>query len=71
MTDEPDTTSDDYWTICPYCGEKHGDGWEWNTTEDGVETICQECNRGFLACASYSVTFYGVPIAIETNEASE
>jgi len=50
-------TSDNYWIICPYCGEKHGDAWEWVKGEDPQRAECQSCERPFVCWAEYDVTY--------------
>ena len=52
---------DDNWAICPYCGCKHGDCWEWVTENDEV-TTCFECGKMFTVRAEYNVTYCSAPI---------
>ena len=49
--------SDGEYVICPYCGEKYGDCWEWVTDSDKTRE-CDECGKEFRYWAEYSVTYY-------------
>lgn len=54
----PKTSSNEY-VVCPYCGEQHGDAWEWaaeNTEGDRME--CQGCAKVFVYWAEHDVTYY-------------
>lgn len=49
---------DSEYAICPYCGEKHGDCFEWLTSEDAKFYDCQECGKSFIAWAEHDVTYH-------------
>jgi hypothetical protein len=53
-------TCDDYYCICPYCGHKHGDCFEW-VTEDAQKVVCEneKCNATFIAVARLDITYHG------------
>ncbi len=59
---EPGEQTDGEWAICPYCGCKHGDCWEWVTSETPEETDCSRCGRKFMVHAEYSVDYCTAPI---------
>lgn len=46
-----ETEIDHEWTteiVCPYCGHKDRDSWEWNDGHEGDGTSeCGECEREF------------------------
>lgn len=56
-------TSDPCYVICPYCGEGHGDCWEW-VTDNVREEQCQnpECGKTFACYAEYDVTYCAEPV---------
>lgn len=58
---KPKETSDHRYVICPYCGHKHSDSWEF-CTEDGTEINCSECDKEFRCWATVSVTYNGAPL---------
>lgn len=60
---EPGEQSDSEWAICPYCGAKYGDCWEWLTSETPEEKECHRCGRKFRAWAEFDVTYNTEPIA--------
>lgn len=49
---------DSEWAICPFCGKKHGDCWEWITSEDDIKTACSSCGKEFIAYAEFDVTYH-------------
>ena len=51
---------DGCYAVCPYCGEKHGDCWEWLTSEEPIIHECQNnnCGKKFYAWAVYDVQYY-------------
>ena len=49
---------DGCYAICPHCGERHGDCWEWLTDEQPAEFTCQECGKLFTAWAVYGVQYH-------------
>ncbi len=53
---------DGEYAICPYCGEKNGDCWEWLTSETPQETECQGCGKTFEAWAEFSVDYVTKPL---------
>ena len=48
--------SSNEWAICPWCGYKHGDGWEWAPRR--TETRCDGCDNAFTVEPEYTVTYY-------------
>ena len=57
----PGEQMDSCWAICPYCGNKAGDCWEWLTSEDPSEHECYQCGKKYRAWASFDVTYYTEP----------
>ena len=53
---EPGEQSDDEWAICPYCGAKSGDCWEWVTGHEQEEQ-CYGCGKVYLVSADYDVAY--------------
>lgn len=52
-------TDDSEYVICPYCGYKHGDAWEWAAQEtEGDRMECEECKNIFVFWAEHDVTYY-------------
>jgi len=60
-TNTPEEQYDDEYAICPYCGEKYGDCWEWVTDQDEI-TECFTCGKKFTVRAEPSVTYYSKPV---------
>ena len=56
-------TFDAEYVICPYCGEQHGDCWEW-VTDDIRDCECQneKCQKTFKCYAEWEVTYIGIPM---------
>ena len=52
MTDT-DYTSD---IICPYCGKKFNDSWQFNDF-DGCEILCNDCDNDFILNVDVEVTY--------------
>lgn len=50
-------TSDDEYVVCPNCGNRQGDCWEWVTADEKDET-CSKCGTVFVYRAEYDVTYY-------------
>ena len=48
---------DPEYAICPFCGEKHGDCWEWLRSEDPITTKCDGCGRDFICWAEIDVQY--------------
>ena len=48
---------DSEYAICPWCGEKHGDCWEWVKPEQSEER-CQRCDNTFVVWAEHDVSYY-------------
>ena len=61
----PKKQRDDDWAICPWCGHKHGDCWEW-VTDMPRTTRCDECDNLFTVEADYSVTYISYVTGEET-----
>lgn len=45
--------------VCPYCGNEHGDSWEFNSNEQGSLGLyeCGNCGKEFYVCRDVSVTY--------------
>lgn len=57
--------------VCPYCGHKDRDSWEFLNGEEGVEEAeCGECERSFTASRHVSV-FYSTVRAPEPSKEGE
>lgn len=54
-------TSDSYWLICPYCGHKHSDPYEFFGKDECTTVECGNCEREFDARQYISITYYGSP----------
>ena len=54
---DPGPQWDDCYVICPYCGNEMGDAWDWSSHEDWQEHECDECEKTFMSCAEYDVTY--------------
>lgn len=63
---EPGGQSDSYVAICPYCGEQHGDCWDW-VTEDGHCTECAACEREYWVEAYVDITYLTKPLDAKGN----
>lgn len=48
--------SDSCWEICPHCGAKFGDCWEYLTDKPAVQE-CHDCGKSYEAWAEYEVTY--------------
>jgi transposase len=48
---------DNHYVICPHCGHKHGDTWEFFGDREDTEITCHECERDFFASRIISETF--------------
>ena len=51
------STRDSEYVICPFCGEKHGDAWEWCNTEEVRRLECDGCGKEFICFAEHSVDY--------------
>ena len=51
------TERDREYVICPFCGEKRGDCWEWVTNEDPITITCDRCGEEFICWAEYDVQY--------------
>ena len=47
--------------VCPYCGEKHEDAWEWFGRDDWdgaeQEVECDDCGKPFVVVLQLEVTY--------------
>lgn len=59
---------DSEFVICPHCGERHGDAWEWCLDDTAREVHCDECGIIFMAWAEYDVTYHSKPKGGATND---
>jgi DNA-directed RNA polymerase subunit RPC12/RpoP len=48
------TSTDD--VVCPYCGETHGDSWEWAQDSDDAMK-CDHCGKTFSYYRNIEVTY--------------
>lgn len=62
-----DETVDDYWVICPYCGEQHGDAWDWVKSEHPEIMECEVCGKEFKYWQQVHVTYWAAPIEEHLN----
>lgn len=59
----PEETLDDHWLICPYCGHKHSDPYEYfHANDEDTEVTCNNCEREFFATRMVSVTYRAMPL---------
>ena len=49
-------TVDDCYAVCPSCGYRHGDCWEW-VTEYPKEHECHGCGARLVVVADVAVTY--------------
>ena len=52
-----ENTDDQEYVVCPYCGHKHGDAWEWCTRENETEDTCDGCGKRYRYWAEFSVDY--------------
>jgi hypothetical protein len=57
----PGEQSDDYWEICPYCGNEVGDSTESLNDRSEIRE-CYECKKQYLAWVEYSVEVCTSPV---------
>lgn len=50
-------TSDSEYIICPHCGEKMGDCWEWVTDSPALDE-CQSCRKPIEVWAEHYVDYH-------------
>jgi hypothetical protein len=50
----PKVHSDDYWIICPHCGDKENGA----ECRERVERQCYECGKPFTVDPEYSVVYH-------------
>ena len=55
---------DGEYIICPHCGEKYGDCWEWVRETDEVRE-CDECGKSYRYWAEYDVTYHACEVSEE------
>jgi RNA polymerase subunit RPABC4/transcription elongation factor Spt4 len=60
--------TDPEYAICPYCGEQHGDCWEWCPGEDAVTMTCQGCGKKFRAWSETTVMVNTDKITVGTPQ---
>ena len=51
------TIRDNEWVVCPFCGNEHGDCWDWCKSEDPQRTTCDSCGQEFICWAEYDVQY--------------
>lgn len=51
-------TRDPCYVICPHCGYRHGDTWEWVKNETPERMNCESCAREFLYWMDVQVEYY-------------
>lgn len=56
LTERPEPQSSGCYAICPWCGYKHGDCWEW-VKEITTQTRCDSCDNMFSVQADVSVSY--------------
>lgn len=57
-------TSDGHNLICPYCGGRHSDSYEYFTFKDDAVVECGHCERDFSASRVVDVTYEARPIGV-------
>lgn len=62
---EPGDQADNQDAICPHCGHKHGDCWEW-VEEMPKEAECEGCGKRFVVWAQYDITYRTEPLEVKT-----
>lgn len=58
---EATITYDDEYVVCPHCGCRHGDAWEWAKSQYPESMTCDGCERSFSYWAEYTATYYTKP----------
>lgn len=56
----PGEQEDGYWVVCPACGHKHDDAWEFftgNRNEHETQTWCASCDTFFQVERVVEVTY--------------
>ena len=53
---DPKPRFDSQYVVCPWCGHKHGDAWEWAARR--TETRCDQCENMFTVNPDYVVTYH-------------
>lgn len=56
-----ESTSDGECVVCPYCGERAGDAWEWCSNELEQESECGECGKFYVHWAEYTTDYCAGP----------
>ena len=57
MSDEIACTFTDV-GVCPYCGHRHEDSWEWfREGQEEAEIECDKCGKSFQCEVEYSVAY--------------
>lgn len=49
--------------ICPFCGYRNPDSWDYDLNESGVELECPNCGRTFIAISECVPTYTTYPIS--------
>lgn len=57
MTDKKHDTRWTDFPVCPHCGHKHVDDWEYWSEDDDDDTECEDCGEPFYFTVSVSVNF--------------
>lgn len=60
----PEDTFSGAYIICPWCGYRRGDCWEWVTDRE-AHTICEECSGRYAYVAEYDVTYHAIAVEAE------
>ena len=55
--------------VCPYCGHRFSDSWDYGDGEDIGKIECEACNREFNAERNYTITYTTyIPTDDDENE---
>jgi transposase len=61
------TTSSTSDVICPYCGYRNKEAWDWCKDYES-EHECGDCEKTFVAWGEASVTYYAKPLDLQKSE---
>lgn len=43
--------------VCPYCGHKFDDSWEYGDIQSGMEIECDKCDKTFRAYSIVDISY--------------
>jgi hypothetical protein len=62
INEKPRYEYDSEYVICPYCGDRKGDCWEWVKTHQ-IEDQCDVCGATYSYFVEYDPTYYCMPVS--------